>query len=317
MRPYQGPEWEGYLLQYRESLGTLSAAQQTALLAAIQSGLSAARTTAELGAGQPYLVPESGAPSGYRLAKAPAPLRATLTLTLDPNPAWTEPCAESDGVYQPCRFPDQDCHLLCTVDPTGADGGAWLVAVLAQASWDLGRLDGAPADTAAGGPHYGDVLVVARVTWDGAAWHATPVFGHAAGGALADDAVCGPARDWLASGAALLGDAEFPLVPGGPLLTGAVAGSVVYASGADPTDGCYVSVPPEALAFTSQPAVTQPATFLLRFGVLLAVNDAARQVAPRLPVADAAARAIALRLSASVSGAVDGALADGDPDGRY
>jgi hypothetical protein len=188
---------------------------------------------------------------------------------------------------------------------------------MAQASWDLARLDGTPAGTAAGGPHYGDVLALVHVTWDGAQWHAASVFGHAAGGALADDAVCGPARDWLASGAALLGAAVGPLVPGGPLLTSDVAGSVVYASGADPADGCYVAVPPDALAFTPQPAVTEPLEFLLRCGVLLAVNDAARQVAPGLPVADAAARAIALGLSTLVSGAADSGLVDGDPDGRY
>jgi hypothetical protein len=316
IRPFEGLP-AGYVLQYTESQATLSTAQQSALQTAIAAGLSAARAPADLPAGQPYLVPQPRSPSGYQLARAPAPLRATLSLMLDPNPGWTEPCAASGGSFQPCRFPGQDCRLLCTVASTSADGGAWLIAFMAQAAWDLARLDGAPAGMAAGGPHLGDVLVPALVTWDGAAWHATPVFGHAAGGELADDAVCGPARDWLAWGAAVFGDAAGPLVPGGPLQTGQSPGGVVFASGVDPTDGCYVAVPPDALAFTPQPPVTQSLEFLLRFGVLLAVNDTARQVAPGLPVANAAARAIALRLSASVSGAADSVPADGDPDGRY
>ena len=316
IQPFQGRP-ASYVLQYTESLGTLTTAQQNGLLTAIQSGLSTARDTAELRAGQPYLAPQPDAPSGYQLVTAPAALRATLTFTFDISTTLTEPCAESAGQFQPCRFTGQDCRLLCTADSTGAGGGAWLVAFPAQASWDLARLDGNPGGTAAGGPYGRDVLVLARVTWDGARWHATPVFGHTAGGALADDAVCGPARDWLAGGTALLGDATGPVVPGGPVLTGEMPGGVIYASGGDPSDGCYVSVPPAALAFAPQPAVTQPLEFLLRFGVLLAVNDAARQVAPQLPVADAAERTIAQRLSAALAAAADSALADSDPDGRY
>jgi hypothetical protein len=293
--PYQGQP-AGYVLQYRESLGALSSSQQSALLAAIGDGLRATSFTAEMPAGWPYALPQPNDSVAFQLATAPAARLATLTLTFDPNPGVTEPCALSSGFAQPCRFPDQDCRLLCTALPIGADRSAWLVAFPAHAQWSLATPDGAPAGAAADGPFRGDVLVLARVTWDGTMWHATPVFGHAAGGALADDAVCGPARDWLAGGASLLG-APFrgagPLVAGGPLLTGEDPGGVRYVSDGNPTDGCAVSVPPGALTFAPDPAVTQPMVFLLRFGMLLAVNDAAHQVVPQLPVASDAERAIA------------------------
>jgi hypothetical protein len=287
----------GYVLQYRESLGALSSSQQSALQAAIQGGLRAASVTATMPAGHVYLVPQSESPSGYQLATAPAARLATFTLDFDINPSVTEPCALSGGTAQPCRFPDQDCQLLCTAAPfLGADNSAWLVAFQAHESWALATADGAPAGTVAGGPFASDVLVLARVTWDGALWHAALVFGHAAGGALADDVVCGPARDWLAEGAAVLGAAGGPLVGGGPELTGEDPAGVRYVSDGNPTDGCAVSVPPNVLAFEPQPMVTQPMTFLLRFGMLLAVNDAAHQALPQLPMASAAERAIAYGL---------------------
>ncbi|HEV2235421.1 MAG TPA: hypothetical protein VGR57_02060 [Ktedonobacterales bacterium] len=316
IQPYLGRP-AGYVLQYRESLATLSSQQQDALRTAIQGGLNAEPASAAMRAGQPYLVPvpQTVAPSGFRLATAPAALRATLSFTLDPNPPWSEPCAESGETLQPCRFADQDCRLLCTLPDTSFGGIGWLVAVPARASWTLTTLDGVPAGTAADGPHQADVLVVMRLSWDFSGWHAPPLFGHAAGGAVADDTVCAPARDWLASGAALLGLAPGPLVPGGTL-TGA-DGSVTYASGGDPTDGCAVTVQPGALAFAPSPAVTQPMQFLLRFGVLLAVNDAAHQVVPGLPVADSAEQAIAQRLLSALADATTRTISDLDADGRY
>src|SRR5258707_8510721 len=107
-----------------------------------------------------------------------------------------------------------------------------------------------------------------------------------------------PARDWLTNtNGPLPGLGRGPLVASGP----GVDVGVAYVSGPEPTDGCFVSVDPSALAFAPAP-IAQPATFLLRFGVLIALNAAAHQLAPQLPVADAHEQAIANRLQAQVIG---------------
>ena len=87
-----------------------------------------------------------------------------------------------------------------------------------------------------------------------------------------------------------------PVVPTGRLDLG-----IEYVTGPDPTDGCFVSVDPSSLSFAPVPPIVQPATFLLRFGALLAVNASARQIAPWLPTAGAHEQAIASRLQTLAS----------------
>ncbi len=143
------------------------------------------------------------------------------------------------------------------------------------------------------GPRPVASLALLRVTWDGIHWHVTPLFGHAAGAPVTDDAICAPARDWLTSTSTLRSPVQGPLVPASRLDVG-----IEYVSGPDPTDGCFVSVDPSSFADPPVPPIVQPATFLLRFGVLIAVNAAARQLAPQLPVAGAHEQAIARQLQA-------------------
>lgn len=298
--PYLGLP-SGYVLQERESLATLPPAQQSALQQAVAAGLSAAAASVVVQPGESYLEATQDYPY-YRVVRSGAALHATLRYTV--GSGWSEPCALSPTT-QPCRFPDQDCRQLCTTIlppsslPSGADSSAWIAAAPVQASWELAASNGTGVSQGLAGVGANYFLALLRITWDGANWHVTPLFGHAAGGQIADDAVCAPARDWLATPTA---PSPGPLVPVGPALQG-LADGIVYASGSDPADGCFVSVAPSALAFTPAPPVTQPATFLLRFGVLVAVNAVARQIAPELPVADADEQAIAQQLQAQVSGA--------------
>jgi len=260
--------------------------------------------------GEPYLAP-GPLPSGARIEYAQSTLRATLQYTVDATITWSEPCAVSPGV-QPCRFPSQDCRHLCTATPSlaadspSAERVAWGVAVPVQAEWTLTRSDFTGVSSQLQGPGPGALLALVRITWDGTSWHVTPLFGHTAdapvtgdGGApVTDEMVCAPARDWLTNtNGPLPGLGRGPLVASGPGIDIGVA----YVSGADPTDGCFVSVDPSALAFAPVPIV-QPATFLLRFGVLIALNAAAHQIAPQLPVAGAHEQAIASRLQATGGG---------------
>jgi hypothetical protein len=124
--------------------------------------------------------------------------------------------------------------------------------------------------------------------WDGAHWAVTPLIGHRANAPEADDAVCDPARNWLASG---------PLAPLLAATGGASQPTFQYASAATLTDGCVVSLTRYAPVGCGQPA--PPALYLERFGVLLAVNAAAQGLWPGLPRTDTTEAALATMLADS------------------
>jgi hypothetical protein len=306
--PYLGAP-PGYVVQQRESLATLPPGQGSALWLAIADTLTVA-WGAEIQPGEPYLAP-GPPPSGARIEYAQSTLRATLQYTLAASITWSEPCAVSRGV-QPCHFPSQDCRHLCTATPSfaagspGAERGAWVVAVPVQAAWQLNTLGITAVASQLQGPGPGALLGLVRITWDGTSWQVMPLFGHTTdapvtgdGGApVTDEMVCAPVRDWLTNtNGPLPGLGRGPVVVSGP----GVDIGVAYVSGPDPTDGCFVSVDPSALAFAPVPIV-QPATFLLPFGVLVALNAVAHQLAPQLPVAGAHEQAIASRLQAQATG---------------
>jgi hypothetical protein len=118
-----------------------------------------------------------------------------------------------------------------------------------------------------------------------------PLIGSPSAAPEANDTLCDPARNWLASG------------PLAGMLRAADAGTAghatfQYASASELTGGCVVSI-----SGYSQSASATPALFLERFGVLLAVNDAAHQLWPSQPRADAAevSQALALATRANIS----------------
>lgn len=309
LRQYLGVP-AGYVVQQRESLATLPGGQQSALLQAIDAGLNDSSAKAVIQPGESYLALANDRPRA-RVTTASVALSAALRYTRVTGAPQSDPCAQYQAI-QPCRFPDQDCRNLCTATPNDSSVPAdtntfgWIVAVPAHAAWELDASNGSAVGQGLVGPGEGivnpgaeDLLVLLRIMWDGTAWQVTPLFGHTHG-PVADDSVCSPARDWLADA----GEVPAPiLVPIGSALWGqsdGQGGGVVYASGPNPTDGCFVSVASSALAVIPNPPISGPTTFLLRFGVLVAVNASARQIAPTLPVADASEQAIAGRLQAQL-----------------
>ncbi len=307
LAPYLGSP-PGYVLQQQESLATLPPGQQSALWTAIGEKLGV-QDNALIQPGEPYLAPGSP-PSGVRLVVAPAPMTATVQYTLAAaTSGWSEPCVLSPGI-QPCRFSGQDCRQLCTaslasaaISPSVART-AWLVGVPVQAAWELTTFAFAAGPSQLQGPDpRGAALALLGITWDGMDWQVAPLFGHAAGAPISDDIVCAPARDWLTNtNGPLPGLPRGPVVFSGPFGLGGPSAGVAFIAGPDPTDGCFVSVDPSALAAAPARPITQPATFLLRFGVLIALNAVAHQLAPRLPVAGAHEQAIASRLQAPGGG---------------
>jgi hypothetical protein len=246
---------------------------------AIQDGLDTRRSTALVQPGEHYLSYPPGQPS---VVVAAEPLRATLSYQLVSPTGYPEPCFLAQLAI-PCRFPGQDCGLLCTVvqpqgGVSGADG-AWIVAATVSAVWEYRTLDGhvvAPQTR----EEFGVQLAVMRMTYDSAGWHVTPILGHTPGLDATDDAACDPARY------AIVRTPSWNFMLDNPP-PGAMA---QFASDDTPADGCVAVL-----------THGQQAIFLQRFGVLLTVNDAARNPVDNLPVADAAEQRLAQHLFALLS----------------
>jgi hypothetical protein len=122
--------------------------------------------------------------------------------------------------------------------------------------------------------------------WYGPQWSVTPLIGHRVSVPEADDALCDPARNWLASG---------PLAPLLTAMGGVSQPTFQYTSAVELTGGCVVNLTRYESAGTGKEP--PPALFFERFGVLLAVNDAAHELWPGLPLADPAEAADATQLA--------------------
>jgi hypothetical protein len=249
------------------------------LTKAIQDGLDTRRSTALVQPGEHYLSYPGGQPS---VVVATQPLRATLSYQLVSPAGYPEPCNLAQPAIR-CRFPGQDCGQLCTVaqPPGGLAGadGAWIVAATVSAVWEYRTLDGRVVAPQAR-EEFGVQLAVMRMTYDSAGWHVMPILGHSPGLDATDDAACDPARY------AIVRTPSWNFMLNNPP-PGAMA---QFASDDMPADGCVAVL-----------THGQQAIFLQRFGVLLTVNDAARNPVDNLPVADAAEQRLAQHLLALLS----------------
>jgi hypothetical protein len=275
------------VIETRESLATLPADRASALTSAIQQALDALTATATVAVDEHYYAPTSN--GSYRVMVATQPLRATLRLLLR-GPGAPGACSTAAGAVQPCRTPGQDCAEFCTLPNPNlqVSGRTWPAGVIVSADWTYTTLDGQLVAQHVGDPGLNANLAVMLLDWDGSRWSVMPIIGHRANTPEADDALCDPARNWLASG------------PLAPLLTatgGALQPTFQYVSAADLTGGCAVSLTRYEPAGTGQEG--PPALFFERFGVLLAVNAAAHGLWPALPQADAEEVTLANTLASS------------------
>lgn len=277
----QGVPVRGNVLATNASLFTLQANEIAALQRAIMLALAASTSSATVQPGEPYYTLQPSGAGGYTLATQP--LRATFSLDLFAPTEVGDPCLLGMQAA-PCRFQGQNCGALCTIadPPPSATAGApdaWIAAVVVATTWTYttpgGQVVASDASSA-----ITNLLVVLRITWDGATWRVTPILGHTAGLPAADDVACGDTRFWLTNSTW-----NFMLTdpPGGA--------AVDFISGATPADGC--------LAILSRgPGGANRALFLGRFGLLLTLNDTARNPVDGFPQADATDQRIAQSLAA-------------------
>ncbi|HEY7983806.1 MAG TPA: hypothetical protein VID73_06540 [Ktedonobacterales bacterium] len=269
-----------------ETMDTLDATTALELRKALQVALDASEQDALLPVGEVYY---SAAPGVFgQMAPATQPLTARLRFDLLTQSIPPEPCEVAPDV-QPCRFLGQNCALLCTLPAQDVSGprarNEWDVAAMVSPSWQYIAPDGTSLFAPVSELNLGFALAIFRVQWTGSQWSAQAVFGHGSGISIADDTMCLPARGWLFQG------------PAHQILLDAARYSARFSASANPTDGCLAAIVDRRAASGAPGSAAQPARFLARFGAIVAVNDAAQALWPGLPLADAAERALAERLS--------------------
>jgi hypothetical protein len=272
------------VITIHESLAALPLQQSNVLFNAIQAALDAARSSTDLQVGEHYLV--SPSVRATRVATAEETLHVTLGYeVIRSNLGWPEPCIFLKS--RTCRFPAQDCRLICTIAsvPVGTVK-SWVAAVWATPMWQYVTDDGTIVSDSQ--PENG-TFVITQISWDGAHWQVTPLLGHQANMAGADATTCDAGLDWLAGG------------PLSGIFTGNLPLSVRDAAAPVAADGCALLVNPVPDAKVPPEIPAAPQLFLERFGALLAANDAAHAAWPDIPVTDAGERQLAAQLAAQIA----------------
>lgn len=280
------------LLMLNESPATLPGNLQQSLTTTMQTTIDGIHDSVRVQPGEQYFA----APRGETTARQQLIATLRFNYTPLPNMAFT---LTIDGVtcqqlcIAPWRFPTN------SPVPPPRTPGTWLTVVLANMTWDYTTPDGQaialsqPLDFGAAGASAHPILV--RTTWTGSAWQVTPLIGarqapplliYNQGGAsgqvpaivsptdavtMDDDPACVAAEDLF------LNDPS-----------NSNSAAIRFISGPNIADGCLVATP----IVTHAPI----AYYLEHFGILLAVNTAARIASSELPLADANERALARQL---------------------
>jgi hypothetical protein len=273
------------------SLTTLSANQQAALIETVQ------KTFEKFPASQPVLPGELYVgPNGY--VTATQPLKATLHFQFDPQATGNQPyLIAGESCQQLCivplqYLPSQNTVLLITKE--------WLALAFISSSWDYTTEEGhviaqdQPIDLGADGN--GDNPVVLRIRWDGSRWNVKALIG------LDQAPPIGVNRrntfEPYAPPDKVQLDDNPSCVAARDLFLGTFSDNfqVRFVSGPNPAAGCLAIVTGN-LANTPSPSQHPVAYFLEHFGISLAVNDAAHKLQPQLPLADAYERSLARQLA--------------------
>lgn len=295
-----------------ESLATLPVAPQAAVLGGLRAATSDLSDVVQ--PGEAYVAGDG--PSLFDTV-ATQPLRATLRFTLDlatarPTGGVGASCQLSDI----CPFTPQNCAQLCTLGaltlqplqsagvPVGKQ--TWYVVAFARLGWDIVTLTGRGVATDApispGGLAIAEFPLLFALSWNGLTWHAQSLTGPDAGAILRPfNEVIGTIAGSGSSSLVEPGCAAMPDYVGPTAVVSNYA-TARFISAPNPAQGCLAVVTPGGSAANPAPA-DRAAWYLYRFGVLLAANDLAHQMSPRLPRADASEHALAAQLAAIGSSA--------------
>ena len=293
------------LILLHESLTTLSADQQAALIEAVQAALDGSYASETIQLGEKYIVP---GPNGY--VTATRPLRATLHFQLDTdvsNPSGAF-CLLNAQTMAPqlCNVDGQNCEQLCTAPLQFRESqaatpfaSAWLAFIMVSASWDYatesGQIIAHDQPIGQSYANFSDQLVLLNIGWGNSGWHVKVLFGPSLGSAPIVDR-------GINNGPSSTEDIQ---IAADPACVDAQAifvqdlsnySQIRFVSGENPAAGCLVVA---TGSLTNTPTSSNPAVayFLDRFGVLLAANDVAHKLQPQWPLVNAYERSLVQQLA--------------------
>lgn len=295
-------------LAFFASLSDLPTEQRASLTQQLQELFANYGSTSQVQPGELYAVSEQVAHTNPALcrpfeglalcyAQANQPLLATLSLQMDTLTSNTDPCV----VAGQCDSYHQDCRALCedpVVNYSQQAINGWSVQAVVDLLWSYRTLSGqvvasAQPDTAIRGAQtYQFVYInIDRSTQDG--WQITPFPAY---DATSSNPVCMQATGDTMSVLNASFDNNSNMY---------VAQSISNAN--QMALGCLtIAMQPEnQVSSTPTPTPAEdaipPASFLARFGVLLAVSASAHKVCPEMPVASAYERGVAQNLQTEFS----------------
>jgi hypothetical protein len=286
------PGVNAMVLSFFASLNELPAGQRRALLQQIQQALASYETSESVHVGERYAVAEQQIQADPSLcslavhlaicsARAQQPLQASLHVQLDSSTSTDDPCVASNQ----CSFNHQDCRVLCE-DPTvvysNREIDGWSVAATVSLSWSYATLSGQviasgqPISAVRGTQGY--QMVSLHITRSGQDWQVSPFRQNI--GAGYDDPLCNQAaQDTEALASIASGNQNMFVQNLVPVNNRAAEGCLVVLASA-PGTILDPSTPVPA------PNTQLVAYCLVRFGVVLAVNQVAHQQWPFLPMVD-------------------------------
>jgi hypothetical protein len=299
------PGVEAMVIAFFASLNDLPANQRAVLTQQLQTQFADYNSSSQVQPGELYAVSEQDAQANPALcrpfeslalcyARADQPLSATLSLQVDNMTTSNDPCVTTNQ----CDSYRQDCRALCedpVVDYSQQKISGWSVDAVVGLLWSYRTLAGqeiasAEPDTAIRGAQ---TYRLVSVHLDHSAqddWQITlfPTYGS-----VSDNPVCAQATADTMSilGASFDNNSNIYVRQSASSLTQMALGCLTIAAPADAVAGVKPTPIPTADAI-------QPASFLLRFGVPLAVNASAHKICPNLPVADTGEKNIAQQLLA-------------------
>lgn len=298
------PGITGSIIEFRESLANLATARRAALLQAVQEELDTRQSTVIVPEGELYVLASAGSclsiiDESHCYAVATQPLFATLHFRLDTNPTSHETCLTPEPG---CTFLRESCFAFCAVDNMPGVASIWNVLAPVLPLWTFQKQDGSSVerdvpDNALWDTWTGEVadesLIGMQITWQDGAWGVNIPASMSSALPVELNPVCEAAQN-------VVGIQEPPTDTfGEPFYL-----QWQYASGLVPASGCLgVGVSRVDGGSVKSSTNTPPglAYCLLRFGVLLAVNDEAHRFWPNLPVADAYEQGLAQHLAQNIN----------------
>ena len=305
------PGIRAMVLAFFDSLADLPEGQRFALAQQLHTLFAAYTSSTQLATGELYAVSEQLAQTNPSLcrpfeslalcyARATQPLLATLSIQIDNATAQDDPCVISGQ----CNSYQQDCRQLCSdpfLDYGQREISGWNVLAMIRLLWSYRTSAGQviasdqPNSAVRGSQLYQSISLHLERTAQHS-WKITPFPVYSPPDFLSNHPLCVQAT----GDAMALLNASFDN-------NGNMYVQQTALNPAQMAEGCLVVAVQPTFQFGSTPTPTPtqaaipPASFLLRFGVLLAVNDSARKLCPDLPFANAAEMRLAQSLPLSFS----------------